>query len=439
MSVEWSTSARFDRVTRVDGPVVSAADDFVGKVALQDLPSGATIYYRCRFDGAPWTSGSFGTAPSDPRDVLLAWSADTNGQGWGIDPARGGMPAYGALAARKPDLFIHCGDAIYADNPIPARLEVSDGTIWNNVVDPSKSHLAQTLEDFRGAHRYPRACAQVRELSASVPLLYVWDDHEVRNDWYPGEILDDPRYTEKRIDVLARHARRAMYEYTPTLRDPAAPMYRVMAWGPLVDVFLLDGRSYRSPNEPAPAKGGLLGEAQATWLVDALARSTAVWKIIACDMPIGLRCADPGKTVPIIYDGWGNEPGPAKEREVELAGILSALRARKVKNVLWITADVHYAAAHHYDPSRAVFKDFDPFWELVAGPMHASAFPRKPIDDTFGPEVAWSSAGWDTWGSPATGQQHFGLLRVDGKTRALTVTFVDARGSDLHRFTIPAA
>ena len=104
--------------------------------------------------------------------------------------------------------------------------------------------------------------------------------------------------------------------------------------------------------------------------------------------------------------------------------------------LVFLTAEVHYAACHQMDPARAAFKDFDPFWELVAGPMHATAFPRKPLDDTFGPELEWTSADWHTLGSPATGEQHFGLLRIDGRTAQLTVTFVDARGRDLHRLAL---
>src|SRR5262249_28062317 len=153
------------------------------------LPSGSKIHYRARWGSGPWSVGSFGTAPTDARDVVVAWSGDTNGQGWGIDPARGGMPAYTALLNAAPDLFIHCGDTIYADSPIPSRLVLGDGTVWNNVYDPGKAHVAQTLEDFRAAHLYPRRSAEVRALSAAVPLFAIWDDHEVRNNWYPGEIL----------------------------------------------------------------------------------------------------------------------------------------------------------------------------------------------------------------------------------------------------------
>jgi phosphodiesterase/alkaline phosphatase D-like protein len=34
-----------------------------------------------------------------------------------------------------------------------------------------------------------------------------------------------------------------------------------------------------------------------------------------------------------------------------------------------LTADVHYTAAHYFDPNKAAFQDFDPFWEFVSGPI----------------------------------------------------------------------
>ena len=74
-------------------------------------------------------------------------------------------------------------------------------------------------------------------------------------------------------------------------------------------------------------------------------------------------------------------------REPELARVLSACQAAGVTNVVLITADVHYTAAHHYSPERAAYTDFDPFWEFVSGPLAAETFPRKDglLDRTFGP------------------------------------------------------
>ena len=63
-----------------------------------------------------------------------------------------------------------------------------------------------------------------------------------------------------------------------------------------------------------------------------------------------------------------------------------------VRNTVWITADVHYTAAHYYDPNKAAFQDFEPFWEFVSGPIHAG---------TFGPNSLPNGVRIGPWGRPA--------------------------------------
>ena len=46
----------------------------------------------------------------------------------------------------------------------------------------------------------------MRAFNAAVSLLGQWDDHEVRNNWYPGQILEDANYTIKDVDVLSSSA-----------------------------------------------------------------------------------------------------------------------------------------------------------------------------------------------------------------------------------------
>ena len=434
MIVEWATDPDFKAVRRVMGPLVSGETDLVGKTLLTGLVPDTRIHYRVRFEGerpSEWLTGSLATPPLDTvADIEFAWSGDTNGQGWGIDESRGGMPAFAAVAARRPDFFISVGDAIYGDDPILPVRPIEGAAPWRNVTTPSKLHAAETLEDFRGAHRYGRHSRQVRELTAHVPYFAIWDDHEVRNNWSPGDL------------PLAVPARRAFIEYVPTLLSPIAPapMYRSMRWGPLLEIFFLDGRSFRTLNYPPPPAQAFLGSQQLAWLEGALAASTATWKVVACDMPLSLIVSEPAPGGGESFDAFANhDNGAPLGRELELAHLFAFLKAKRVKNVVWLTADVHYAAAHRYDPSRAAFKDLDPFWEFVAGPMHATAFPRKPFDDTFGPELAYTSADGTTFGSPADGQQFFGMVRIDGKTRALKVTLVDARGRDLYSQDLPAA
>jgi alkaline phosphatase D len=62
--------------------------------------------------------------------------------------------------------------------------------------------------------------ANLRALAAEVPQVNQWDDHEVHNNRYPGQILADDRSTEKRVDVLAARARQAFYEYVPITPSP---------------------------------------------------------------------------------------------------------------------------------------------------------------------------------------------------------------------------
>ena len=79
--------------------------------------------------------------------------------------------------------------------------------------------------------------------------------------------------------------------------------------------------------------------------------------------------------------------GPPLGRELEIADLLKFIRDSKIAGVVFITADVHYAAAHYYDPAQAKFTEFTPFWEFVAGPAHAGTFGPGKLDATFGPQL----------------------------------------------------
>ena len=98
---------------------------------------------------------------------------------------------------------------------------------------------------------------------------------------------------------------------------------------------------------------------------------------------------------------------------------------------MWLTADVHYCAAHHYDPARAAFTDFDPFWEFVAGPIAAGTFGPNQLDATFGPGDRCSARSRDYPNqSPRGGNQFFGHVAIatDG---AMTVSLRDLHGTTL--------
>jgi alkaline phosphatase D len=446
MLAEIATSDSFKTVHRAVFVDALPESDFTVNALVDGLPAGQDIFYRIRFQDlsepaivGEAVTGRFRTAPGDQRSISFTWSGDTAGQGWGIDEGRGGMRIYAAMLRNRPDFFIHSGDTIYADGPILAEQRMPNGEIWKNVVSEDKAKVAETLGEFRGNYKYNLLDKNMRAFNAEVPIFAQWDDHEVTNNWWPGEPLtraehQRKKYVEKNALALAARAARAFHEFMPLRRTQteAGRVYRKISYGPLLDVFMLDMRSYRGPNgegleESYGPSAYFLGPTQLAWLKRELLNSRATWKVIAADMPIGLI---------VVYDvdrKWGVEAiaqgdGPARGRELEIADLLAFIKRAGVRNTLWLTADVHYTAAHYYDPNKAVFQDFEPFWEFVSGPLHAGTFGPNQLDNTFGPQLVYIKAPGPGQGQnlpPSEGLQFFGHVAIDGKTQVMTVTLRD--------------
>jgi alkaline phosphatase D len=446
MLAEVATTDSFKVIQRAVYVDALPESDFTVNALIDGLPAGQDMFYRIRFQDldeptivGEAKTGRFRTAPSDRRSISFVWSGDTAGQGWGIDEARGGMRCYASMLRNRPDFFIHSGDNIYADGPIVAEQKMPNGEIWKNIVTEDKSKPAETLAEFRGNYKYNLLDKNVLAFNAEVPIFSQWDDHEVTNNWWPGEPLtraehQRKKYVEKNALLLAARASRAFHDYMPMRQTQAEAgrVYRKISYGPMLDVFMLDMRSYRGPNgEGMEDKYGpaayFLGPTQVAWLKRELLNSRATWKVIAADMPISLI---------VVYDvdrKWGVEAvaqgdGPARGRELEIADILTFIKRAGVANTLWLTADVHYTAAHYYDPNKAVFQDFEPFWEFVSGPIHAGTFGPNTLDNTFGPQLVYIKAPSPAQGQnlpPSDGMQFFGQVAIDGATQVMTVTLKD--------------
>ena len=426
MLVEVATTDSFRDVRA--GVFVDALPetDFTAKALIEGLPAGQDMFYRIRFQDHSFPTllsapqiGRFRTAPSERRNVSFVWSGDTAG-GWGIDEARGGMRTYATMLKCRPDFFIHSGDHIYADCPIHAERKLPDGGVWKNIVTEEKSKIAQTLAEFRGNYKYNLLDKNLLAFNAEVPLLAQWDDHEVTNDWCPGEAPGWRGYVDKSILTLAARGCRAFHEFMPmreTLAE-AGRIYRKVAYGPLLDIFLLDMRSYRTACGEDDAAAAILGPAQMSWLKRELMNSQATWKIIAADLPLGV----------VSGDAVAQGDGAPRGRECEIADLLVFIKHAGIRNTVWITADMHYTAAHYYDPNAAVFQDFEPFWEFISGPLHAGTWRPQQLDNTFGPRAIFQKGcgnGQRDDLAPCFGLQFFGHVAIDGVTEVMTVTLKD--------------
>lgn len=457
MWVDLATSERGER-RLVRGPVVDASSAFTGKVDVEGLRPGQRHSYRVWFTDlddptvkSEPAKGTLVAPPSSTRDdVRILWTGDCVGQGWGINPDWGGMQCFRTMSEAEADLFIFSGDCIYADGPLrPEVKDAAGNVIWRNLVTPEKSKVAETLDEYRGNFLYNLLDDHFKRFVANTAMVAQWDDHEVVNNWYRGEVLTyRPDYTiEKRVDVLAARSSQAFHEIMPIRDEKKEPgrIYRKISYGPNVDVFVIDMRTYRAENSAnlqteAGPQTTFLGAEQTAWLKREMKRSKATWKIIAADMPLGLWVTDYSPATNPHEPGvqwWeaiaNGDNGAAKGRELEIADLLSFLKKNEIRNVVWLTADVHYCAAHYYDPSKAASGDFDGFWEFVAGPVNAGTFGPNAMDTTFGAQVVFQKAppAGQVNLPPTAGYQFFGQVDVDGRSKALTVKLIDVFGTVL--------
>ena len=349
---------------------VDASRDFTGRIALTGLAPNTPYTYRawCGDNEGDGLDGHFTTAPAPDaaRPLRIVWSGDLGGQNVCRDAARG-YPIFAVMAARKPDLFIALGDMIYGDDTC-----YGTGRYGNAQIEGPPA--ARSRAGYWAHWRYNRADPGHQAFLASTPMAAVWDDHEIVNDAGPAH--DSPPL-QPAVHLLAP-AMEAFLDYQPLLPPAAEPtrLYRSQRWGKHVEIFFLDTRQYRDANDAADdpaAPKSMLGPQQRRWLEEAVAASTATWKIIVASVPLSVPTGD----------GFASgETDRGFEREA--AELFAVLHQRGVYNPLWLTTDVHFATGALYRPIAD-----DPQWEsreLISGPLNAGIFPLRGLDPTFRPE-----------------------------------------------------
>jgi alkaline phosphatase D len=395
LTVEYSTSESFTDAIKSQPLSVSEQTDFTGQIALNDLKPATRYFYRViPGTNGPTVGGTFVTAPPSEAaaDVRFVWSADLGGQSMCRQPE---YFIFNKLKEAEPDFFVYQGDTIYADERCPSPPNL-----------PGSDFIAQTLPEFRLKHQYNRADMPYQKALASTSLLVNWDDHEVTND-FSG--------TTEPLTPLGLQAFR---EYFPITRyaDPNR-MYGSFRWGKHVEIFVLDMRSYRSANSaPDGPNKTMLGAEQLAWLKTGLKNSSATWKFISS--PDQLAAPN---DCPRACDNWANA-GSATGFERELLDITGFVMQNHIKNIVWLTADGHYAQVVSYDPNSDGTSDF---YEFTAGPLSALLFFVAPLDPTLNPTSLYGDATYP----------NFGLIAISGATGKLELEYIDRGGESRFKKT----
>ncbi|HCG8610454.1 TPA: alkaline phosphatase D family protein [Vibrio parahaemolyticus] len=297
VDVSWQVASdmEFSNVVQSGVFTTDTGCDFTVKVDVQNLNANSQYYYRFMVGEMMSEVGQTQTLPED--GVEKASMAVVSCANY---PA-GYFHVYREILNQHEqspfDVVLHLGDYIYEYGAGGYASE--DAAALGR--EPSKGTECITLDDYRKRYAQYRQDADLQALHAKLPMIAVWDDHELANDtWKNGAENhqdDEGSFIDRRAAAAA-----AWTEWLPVRENTFSNMliYRQFSFGNLVNLMMLDTRlvgrdkplDYFSLSAPTmEAIGGLvaqsrsadrelLGTEQLAWLMNEFNTHDAKWNVL---------------------------------------------------------------------------------------------------------------------------------------------------------------
>ncbi|MFJ7207626.1 alkaline phosphatase D family protein [Streptomyces sp. NPDC098789] len=383
--VEWEVSEDqgFTRITASGSLTTSAAADHTVKADVRGLRPQTAYWYRFTAGTTVSPAGRTRTAPVVGAQVPGVRFGVVSCANW----EAGYFSVYRHLAARTDlDAVLHLGDYIYeyktGGYPEPKYV----------VRQHAPAHEILTLADYRTRHGKYKTDADLQHLHAVHPMVAIWDDHEFANDAWSGGAENHTPGAEGDWADRAAAAKQAYFEWMPVRPSTAGTVYRQLRFGNLVDLLLLDLRSFRS--QQATIGSGkvddpertITGRTQLDWLKSGLTSSQAAWKLVGTSVmispvafgalpahllePLTKLLGLPTGGIPINVDQWD---GYTDDR----AELLGHLSGQNIKNTVFLTGDIHMAWANDVPLTAATY----PFSKSAAVEFVVTSVTSDNIDD----------------------------------------------------------
>jgi alkaline phosphatase D len=295
------------------------------------------------------------------------------------------------IASQNPQLFLMIGDNVYGDNG------------WDGDAG---------LESLRQSYLLQASHREFAGFRAQFPMMATWDDHDFGlND--AGGSFPFRRWAETLFESFwgssdAVRSRPGIYDSTITGPE-----------GRRVQVIMLDTRFFRSDLKRAawtkdrPPLGGylpddsldktVLGAAQWAWLEAELAKPADLRILVSSTQVI---------TQAHQYEGWTNFP-------VERARLLETLHRRAASGLVILSGDRHAAGIY-----KTAHKG-ETMWELTSSSLNLAFGNDNDASTAREPDPARVGKFFSV--------ENYGLVDIDWKARALTMTLKDNQSGTLAR------
>lgn len=342
VSFSWSENANLSNASHTAFIPASAHHDFIARAELSKLKPNTRYYYRARYGPdensiQPGPICSFKTHPGAQVDTEVNFIVGScmnyikfmHGKAGNAGPAitataedkRLGFPAFVTMKSLQPDFFVGTGDIVYYDNPY---------------------RVAETVAELRKCwheqFRFPRMI----DFFQDVPAYWSKDDHDFRYN-------DSDNATDRL--PLPPTGIELFREQLPivNMHDPITPTYRTYRVSQDLQIWITEGRDYRSPNKMEDGPGKTLwGLEQRVWLQRTLKASDAKWKLLITPTPmVGPDLADsPDADRPAKTDNHASLNGFRHEADA----FFDWLKINRIENFMTICGDRHWQY-HSIHPS----------------------------------------------------------------------------------------
>ncbi|HYC79598.1 MAG TPA: alkaline phosphatase D family protein [Candidatus Binatia bacterium] len=350
-----------------------SSSDNTGVITISGLEANTTYDYRLVVNGTELasTASTFKTLPSTGQASSFSFTFGAD-----VSYTRRPHTIFSAMNSKNPDFNLLIGDIMYSDSPT----------------------VSTTLSQYRTKYKENYSDSHLNSFMKTTPSLFMWDDHEIRNDWSSGK------------SGIYPIARQAFNEYVAAINPTprvSGELYYSFNVGQ-ASFYVMDPRSYRSANTATDnSSKTMLGATQKADFKNWLLNSNAKFKVIVSSVPF----SDFGTTA---NDSWFGFKTERKE-------ITDFISANNIKGVLLLVGDQHWSMVTRLDS----LTNGSNLYEFMPTPLNTVM--RTPTSSTD-PRILFKQGNVHNYG-------HFSI-NTTVTPATLTYTNYDGNNNVLYRLTI---